>query len=402
MAARKSQLIIIFLTVFIDLLGLTIIIPIMPFYVQQFVEDHTHLGAIYGILIASYSLMQFIFAPIWGRLSDRVGRRPVILFSLAGTAITNLMFALSHTFTMLFVARILTGVCAATISTAMAYIADVTTREDRAKGMGLIGAAFGMGFVLGPAIGGILGKYNLALPLFASAGFSIIAFIFAFFKLPETVDTSKISPDSARQFSLQRLLNAVQHPNLGPLFIIFFLVQLSFNNMTTIFVYFTADRFGYHTDQNGYLFGMIGVVGAVIQGGLIGRLAKKFGEKRLLTFSTGMLGVSLIIMPLSVSIAMFIPILIAIAGGIGLHNPSINSLISKNCTEDEQGGMLGLSQSFAALGRVVAPLWAGLFYDKLGITMTLWSAGALALLASSLSLKLYDIDLTQSNSQSHL
>lgn len=398
MTGRKSSLLIIFLTVFIDLLGFTLIIPIVPFYIQEFVANPDLYGITYGSLIASYSLMQFIFSPIWGRFSDRVGRRPIILFSLFGSAVTNLMFALAGSLWFLFAARILTGICAATVPTAMAYIADITTDEDRAKGMGLVGAAFGLGFVLGPAIGGIMGKNDLSLPLYASAAFSLMAFFLAYIKLAETVDTNQRRSDAYERYKPTNLVRALQHPTLGLLFAIFFLVTLSFSNMTTIFVYFTESQFGYHTHENGFFFALIGIISATIQGGLIGKLARKFGELKLIITATLLIGTSLVLMPLTHNAVTFTLVVVCLSLGIGIHNPSVTSLISRNTSKNEQGQMLGINQSFSALARVIAPLWAGFLYDYFGTHFTLWSAGLLIYVTTGLGIRLRKQHLTQSSS----
>lgn len=396
MAHHKTQLFIIFLTVFIDLLGFGLIIPIVPLYVKDFVTDPNTVGSIYGYLIASFSLMQFVFAPIWGRISDHVGRRPVIMITLFGTALTHFGFAFAPVLWLLFVTRIFTGIFSATVPTAMAFIADITTPEERAKGMGLIGAAFGLGFILGPAIGGFLSQYGHRVPLIAAGIFTLASFFFAHLKLKESLDANPIAQGNYRRFNLANLIRALKHPNLGILFGVFFIVTLSFANMETTFVLFTEEKFGFDSMTNGYLFAYIGIISATIQGGLIGRLSQRFGEKRIIVFGTLLLATGFVLFPLTQMLWDFLIALAMISIGIGLINPSIFSLVSKNATTDEQGGILGINQSFSSLGRIGGPLWAGFFFDTFGSAWPFWSAAIAIYLASVLSLRLFKQDLVQS------
>ncbi len=397
MKNNKHQLLIIFLTIFIDLLGFGLIIPIVPFYLEDFVANPLMIGKTIATMITVYSLMQFIFAPIWGRLSDRIGRRPVLLFSLAGTGITHFIFATADSLWLLFAARILTGIFAATVPTAMAYISDITSTENRAKGMGMVGAAFGLGFIIGPAMGGLLSHFGgYQVPLFAAGALSFFAFIFAYFKLPETVDKQRPVEGDYRRFNLINLVNAVRHPNIGLLFIIFFTVTMSFANLETIFALYTERIFRYDAVENGYIFAFIGVISATVQGVLIGPLAKRFGEKKLITAATLILGTAFILLPIPDQLPGFLLVVGMIALGIGLHNPSVIALISKNADQHEQGGILGLNQSFSSLGRVLGPLWAGFFFDAYGPAFPFITSGILILIAALLSLGLYNRDLLQS------
>ena len=387
---QKPQFIIIFLTIFIDLLGFGLIIPIVPFYIEGFTNDIAQIGRILATMITAYSLMQFIFAPIWGRISDRIGRRPIILMSLAGTAITHLIFALSTELWMLYVSRILTGIFAATISTAAAYISDITDESNRTKGMGLVGAAFGLGFILGPATGGILsaaGGYRV--PLFGAAILSFLALIFAYFKLPESVDKSAYIPGDYRRYDIKQIFSALLNPNLGLLFSIFFMVTLSFANLETIFALFMEIRFSFDALHTGYVFGFIGICSALMQGVFIGRLSKRFGEKRLITLSTLMISSSFILLAILPELFPFILATGILALGIGMHNPSVLSLVSKKAKAGERGSVLGINQSFSALGRVLGPLWAGFFFDYIGPGFPLISAGILVFFAFLLSFRLH-------------
>lgn len=399
MQPDKKQLTTIFLVIFIDLLGFGLIIPIVPFYLDKFVGDPNQIGKTFAAMITGYSLMQFIFNPIWGRLSDRIGRRPILLFSLGGTAVTHLFFALSQRLELLFLARILTGMFAATVPTAMAYISDVTSEENRAKGMGLVGAAFGLGFILGPAAGGILSDIGgITLPLYGASLLSLCAFAFAFFTLKESLDFNNKSEGDYRRFNLANLYRALRHPQIGLLFLIFFIVTTSFANLETLFALYVEKLFSFSSKQTGYFFALIGIVSAVTQGVFIGKLAKRYGEKRLVTAGTLLLGIAFILFVLPKTVFTFIPVVIMIAFGLGLHNPSLAALVSKNADRSEQGGILGINQSFSALGRIAGPLWAGYFYDRFGPQVPFVSAGFLILLACLLSLRLYGKNLVQSNS----
>jgi len=398
MQANKKQLFTIFLIIFIDLLGFGLIIPIVPFYLQEFIKDPEKIGQTIALLITAAAAMQFIFNPIWGRLSDRIGRRPILLMSMSGMAVSHVFFALAPTLPLLFLSRMLTGIFAGTVPTAMAYISDITSEEERAKGMGLVGAAFGLGFILGPATGGILADVGgFRLPLFGAAVLSASALTLAFFTLKETVDTSNPSKRDYRRFNLANLVRAFNHPTLGILFLIFFIVNLAFSNLETVFALYIDKVFNYTTKEAGYFFAMIGVISATVQGVFIGRFSKKFGEKKLITASLFVLGLSFILLPISKIVVLFTIFMAFIAFSLGLHNPSVTSLISKNATKEEQGGVLGINQSFSALGRIIGPLWAGFFFDRFGTGIPFVTAGILILGAFVLSFNLLRRDLKQSS-----
>lgn len=387
MATKKSALLIIFLTIFIDLLGFGIIIPIIPFYLEGFLGDADFIGRNMAAMITLYSLMQFLFAPFWGRLSDRIGRRPIIMISLIGTAVTHVWFALSTELWMLYASRIFTGIFAATIPTANAYISDVTTPENRAKGMGLVGAAFGLGFILGPAMGGILshlGGYRL--PLLVAGSLSLAAFVLSVFMLPES--RGKEAQSNYERFKINFIFNALRHPRLGLLFAIFFIVTMSFSNFETIFALYAEERFQFDALQVGYVFAFVGVCSALMQGVFIGRLNQRFGEKNLIASATLLLATVFIVMPFLVNIPVFVGAAGIMAISLGMHNPSVLALVSKNASDNESGAILGINHSFSALGRILGPLWAGFFFDKVSPEFPLISAGLLIAVAFAMSLLL--------------
>src|SRR5437870_7417912 len=276
---KRSPILVIFITVFIDLVGFGIVIPVLPFYAEG-----TSFGASpreVGLLFASYSVMQLVFAPVLGRLSDKYGRRAVLLISLLGTSFGFLILGFATTLWMLFLGRIIDGISGGNISTAQAYIADVTTKEDRAKGMGLIGAAFGLGFVFGPAIGGVLSRWGINVPFLFAAGLAFANATLLYFTLPETVTKDHPARVSAATGRWSQLVLALKQARLAFILLIYFLFVVAFSIMTASFGLLTMYRFGYDAHDTGWLFVFVGVIGALIQGGLIGRLVQRFGESAL-------------------------------------------------------------------------------------------------------------------------
>src|SRR3989454_205845 len=293
---KRSPLLVIFITVFIDLVGFGIVIPVLPFYAEG-----TKFGATpreVGLLFASYSVMQLIFAPVLGRLSDKYGRRPILLISLLGTSLGFLILGFATTLLMLFVGRIIDGISGGNISTAQAYIADVTTKEDRARGMGIIGAAFGLGFIFGPAIGGILSRWGINVPFLFAAGLALANAILLYFFLPETVTKerpARVSAAGGRGWA--HLANSLTQPRLGFVLTIYFLFIVAFSIMTTSFSLYTMFRFGYDAQHTGYLFTYVGIIAVIVQGLLIGKLVKRFGELRLVILGAFLFAISLFAIP---------------------------------------------------------------------------------------------------------
>ncbi|MBA3356881.1 MAG: MFS transporter [Pyrinomonadaceae bacterium] len=360
---KRSPLVVIFTTVFIDLLGFGIVIPVLPFYAEGTQFNATPRTV--GLLFASYSVMQLLFSPVLGRLSDKYGRRPVLLISIIGTGIGFLILGFATTLWMLFVGRILDGISGGNISTAQAYIADITTKEDRAKGMGLLGAAFGLGFIFGPAIGGILSRWGIHVPFLFAAGLCFANAILLFFTLPETVTPdhpARVSAARGRGFT--QLINSLKQPRLGFILTIYFLFIVAFSIMTTSFSLYTMFRFGYGAHHNGYLFAYVGLIAVIIQGVLIGRLVKRFGELWLVIVGALFFAVSLFAVPFVGPNAGGLLALL-IGGGIfslgnSLSTPALNSLASKSVGAADQGSVLGVTQSVASLARAVGPSIAAL------------------------------------------
>jgi multidrug resistance protein len=379
---KKSPLVVLFITVFIDLIGFGIVLPLLPFYAKHFGAT----ALLVGLLSTSFSLMQLLFAPVWGRLSDRVGRRPVILAGLLGSSISYLTFGLAPSLAILFLSRILAGIAGANISTAQAYIADSTQPENRAKGMGLIGAAYGLGFTVGPAIGGILSQYGYSIPAFFASALALANFGAAWWLLPESRNPSGQTHHTERGLNWQRLRTGLQHPELGTFLILFFISTFAFANLEATFALMTARKFGFDAHANGYLFAYIGVLITIVQGGLTGRLARRFGERRLISAGLFCMIFGLGLLPYSPGLKSLLLVLVVLVGGHGSTNPSISSLISQSAGSEEQGSILGVAQSLASLARILGPIWGGFTFDALGFQYPYLTGGLFMAVAFSLSL----------------
>jgi multidrug resistance protein len=365
-----SPLVIIFLTVFIDLLGFGIIVPLLPFYAESYGAS----AFTVGLLGTVFSLMQFLVAPLCGRWSDRVGRRPVILYGLLASAMAYVALAMADSLALIFAARILGGIAGGNIPTAQAYIADVTTPENRAKGMGLVGAAFGLGFIFGPAIGGILARFGHSTPMWFAAALCFANFTAALALLPESRHGA---PDRETIGRLDLARRARRHPGLLLLLLVFFFVSAAFSGFEATFALFTERRFGFTAETIGYIFAFIGVVLATINGLLVGRVVPRVGERRVIPAALGLIGLGLLLVPTAYSVPILFAVCGTIAIGMGFNNPALTSAVSRLSDPGEQGGMLGLAQSLAALGRIAGPAWGGFLFERLGSTMPYVSAASI-------------------------
>jgi MFS family permease len=349
-----SALAILFVIVFVDLLGFGMVIPVMSLYAER-------LGASPGStgwLLTGYSAMQFVFTPIWGRLSDRYGRRPLLLGSIAMTSVGFLGYALAPSFEWLLASRLFAGMATANIAIAQAYIADVTPPEGRARGMGLIGAAFGLGFVLGPAIGGFLPG---ALPGFAAAGLAAVNLMAAYFLLPEPAARG----EAPGRVGFRALVEALRRPGVRRLIGVFFLSVMAFSILEATLSLLAEHRYALTRSQVNYLFAFIGLLVVIVQGGLIGPLTRRFGEKPLLVVGLVLQAVGFAVLPWSPGLWGLGAACIPLSVGNGLVNPSLSSLLSRKVRAEDQGGTLGMGQSAAALGRIVGPISATTAYDHL-------------------------------------
>lgn len=385
-----APLAIIFVTVFIDLIGFGMVIPILPFYANQSPFNATPFEI--GLLFSIYSWMQFFSSPILGRLSDKYGRRPILFISLLGSAIGYLVIGFAGTLPLVFLGRIISGITGANISTAQAYIADVTTKENRAKGMGLFGAAFGLGFILGPAIAGILSKYGIHIPFFFAAILSLTSATAVYFLLPESLIRRSAEESAVQKGKLRIVFELLREWDFGVINLIYFLLVTAFSIMTYAFVLYTSFRFGYNAEQNGYLFAFVGIVSVIGQGFLFSRLVKKFGETRLTALGCLMMAISLFLIPFigpvlgGLKLLLFACVLLSF--GNALASPSLTSLVSKTSKDDEQGNSLGIMQSGASLARAIGPMIGGVLLnnavnklDEITLYRTFWTASAIMLVA---------------------
>jgi MFS transporter, DHA1 family, multidrug resistance protein len=352
----KGALPILFVVMFLVMVGFGIIIPVLPFYAEEIGASPTELG----LLMAVYSLMQLIFAPLWGQVSDRIGRKPVMMIGITGLALSFFIQAVSTELWMLFAARIIGGILSsANMPTAMAYVADITTEENRGKGMGIVGAATGLGFVFGPAIGGIFSKISLSMPFYLASGSSLITLVLVFLLLKE----STIKKSTVKRDSIWKAFNS----RVSVLFFVQLLISLSLSGLEATFAYFAAKRAGLESTQLGYIFMIMGFGSALVQGGLVGKLTKKYGESTVIQggIIVSAIGFGLILLIHNFSTAA---IFLTIFGlGNGVIRPSVSSLITKMSTAGH-GSSTGLLSSFDSLGRIMGPPIGGwLFSLSIGL-----------------------------------
>jgi DHA1 family tetracycline resistance protein-like MFS transporter len=351
-------LLIIFLTIFVNLIGFGIIVPLLPFYAETFGAS----PIVIGLLFAVFSLCQLISAPALGDLSDRYGRRPVLVFSLAGTVVSFVMLALAHSVAMLFLARIVDGLSGGNISTARAYVADITEPKDRARAYGLIGAAFGLGFVMGPALSGMLVRVSYTAPIWAAAALTLVATAMAWLWLPETIHRAQAGTGNP----LSYLPELLRRPVMRRVLTIDFVYWFSFAIFQTTFSLFAARRFGFDASRTGYLFAGFGLLGAVIQGGFIRPIVRRAGDKS--TFIAGIIFscLGLVGAALAHSVGLFVLALVPLAIGMGFGHPTVSSLISRAGRGDEQGRVQGAASAVESLGRTLGPVWGSASLQRWG------------------------------------
>jgi len=370
-------LLIIFLTIFVNLVGFGIIIPLLPFYAETFGASPLAIGALFAI----FSLCQLFAAPVLGDWSDKYGRRPILILSLAGTVVSFVMLALAHSYLMLFLARIVDGLSGGNISTARAYVADVTEPKDRARAYGLIGAAFGLGFILGPAISGALAHISYTAPIWAAAAITLVATAMAWLWLPETVHRAH----AGSGMPFKNLAALMKRPQLRRILVIDFVYWFAFAIFQTTFAMFASARFDFDAPQTGYFFAAFGILGAIVQGAMIRPIVNRFGDKP--TFMVGLLcgAVGLVLTALTHSVALFALTLVPLALGIGFGHPTMTSLVSRAARGDEQGRVQGAASAVESLGRTIGPVWGSASLQRFGEAMPYVTAAGFLVMTLLLS-----------------
>jgi len=384
---KTPRLATIFVIVFVDLLGFSLILPLLPYYA----EEYGAAPVVVGLLVASYAAAQLVGAPLLGRLSDRYGRCPILLVSVFGTFVAFLLLGLADPIgrlisswaapqaanliivTLLFISRILDGVTGGNISVAQAYITDITDEQNRAKSLGLIGAAFGLGFIIGPAVGGTLSQWGYSVPAFAAAGVAFLNLLAIFFFLPESLTPEGIQAAMQRRrapFTISALMAALSRPKVGPILHIRFFYGLAFATFQTMFALF-SQKLGLTSQVTGYLLAYAGVLLVIVQGGLIGPLTRRFRENWLVINGLWLMSAGLLAWAFTRSLWGLVVVMLPVAFSGGVLNPVIQSAISKSVSREEVGGMLGLAASLEAFSRVIAPSVGGFLLQNLGI----WAPG---------------------------
>jgi multidrug resistance protein len=373
----RNAILMVALVVLVDITGFGLILPLLPFWAEKLGANPFEVG----LILTVYALAQFLFTPVLGMLSDRFGRRPVILVSLLIEALGFALTALAGTLPLLLVARFVGGLGASNIGSAQAVVADVTAPKDRARGMGMVGAAIGVGFVVGPAFGGVLAGLGSTVPFWAAFGVALVNAALVLWLLPETRAQRAASSQPAKRFTLfagwQR---ALRTPAIARLIVVNLFFTLAFTAMEAVFPLFTQRVFGWQALQNGYLFTYVGVIIVIMQGGLVGRLVRRFGERGVQIAGLALLAFGLAVLPFSGTLALLLMALALLSIGDGAVTPTNNALLSLAAPADAQGETLGLSQGIAGLGRMVGPLLAGWLFG-VGIGLPFFVAAALTLVA---------------------
>lgn len=364
---RRSALVLMALTILIDFTGFGLIIPLLPFWAEHLGANPLGVGAIVTI----YALAQFIFTPVLGRLSDRYGRRPVILISLGIETLSLVLTALAGSLPLLLLARFIGGLGASNIGSAQAVVTDVTPAKDRARGMGLIGASIGIGFVIGPALSGALAPLGATLPFWTAAGVALLNTLLVFCFLPEThpkhgVQRGETLPTISQPRRINRLSilwtgwqRGLRTPIVIRLILVNLLFTIAFTSMETIFPLFSQQKFGWGSTQNAYVFTYIGIIVIIMQGGLVGRLVKRWDEQKVMFAGLILLACGLVVLAFSYQLALMLVSLGLLSIGDGAISPTISTLLSFASPIEAQGELLGLSQGIAGLGRVLGPMIAG-------------------------------------------
>lgn len=378
--AGKGALLFIFLTVLLDILGATILFPVLAFIVREYSSD----ALTVGLMTIIYSAAQFLAAPVLGLLSDRYGRRPVLLISVFGSAIGYFMFGIGGALWILFLSRLIDGITGGNLSVAQAYIADITPPEERAKNFALFGAAFGLGFILGPALGGALSQISLAAPAYAAGVFSLLSVLLGYCMLPESLPKERRTVGAfrwpeANPFAAIR--DIIRLPGIGILLLAMVAFNIAFAGMTSNISVFAINAFGMQTTDLAILFTIVGVVNVVVQGGLVRQLAPKVGEKRLALIGLALLILSYLGIAFAPALWMLYPLTAISSIGNALTLPTLAALAANSVSSNNQGKLAGVSASLGSLTSIAGPLWAGASYDYLMHTAPYWSGALILALA---------------------
>lgn len=373
MSQKRKAIIFIFVTVMVDVIGFGIIIPVLPTLIEQLTGLAINEASAYGgMLLVAFAVMQFIFSPILGELSDKFGRRPVLLFSLFGLSIDYLVHAFAPTIWWLFVGRLLAGIGGASFTTATAYMADISTKEEKAKNFGLIGAAFGFGFIIGPAIGGIFGDIDVRLPFYIAAALSFANFLFGYFFVPESLPVeNRREPDLKKMLPGMALKDLGTFKGIGFLLLALFFVNIASQAMPAIWSWFTIEMFDWSEAEVGYSLSFVGLVVAIVQGGLVGVVVKKFGQVKVILFGFVFWSTGMLLFAFAVKSWMLYAFMIPYALG-GVAGPTLQGLLSNTVSETEQGKLQGAITSMISITTIIGPAIAtGLFFvfttDRVGI-----------------------------------
>jgi MFS transporter, DHA1 family, tetracycline resistance protein len=378
----RSPLFLMVLTIFIDFAGFGLILPLLPFWAEHLGANPTEVG----LILTLYALAQFIFTPILGTLSDRFGRKPIIVVSLLIEAFSLALSGLAGSLVVLLIARFIGGIGASNIGSAQAVVADVTPPEGRAQGMGMIGAAIGLGFVVGPAIGGLLSPIGPAVPFMVAMAVAMVNALLVIAFLPETHKergAAKTGSSAKKGSGLGQLL---RNTTIARLIMINLLFTMAFTAMEAVFALFSQHTFGWTAKENGYIFTYVGFVVVLMQGGLVGQLVKRFGERTLLIVGLVMLAAGLALLPWSTSLAFMLVALGIVSAGNGAVTPTTSALLSLASPHEAQGETLGFAQGIASLGRIVGPLVAGGIYSLVGTGVPFLIGSILTILAILIAL----------------
>ncbi|MEK9174532.1 MAG: MFS transporter [Patescibacteria group bacterium] len=385
----KNRLSVIFSIVFIDFLGLSFILPLYPDIADRFGLSATAIT----LLAAAYALMQFIFSPILGRISDRIGRKPVLAITSLGTAASFVFFGLATSVPLLFLSRILNGIFGSSAAVAQAYIADVTGKDERTEGMGAVGAALGLGLIFGPALSAFLGGYGYSGPALGAAAITLLNSIFILFFLKESLPKElrrRSGQFKLFDFGAKDFIEVLKHPLMGRILITYFISTLALALIQNIAVLFAEERFHLTLQENGYFFAVVGLAMVLTQGFLVGRLEKNIGESAVLVLGTLFLLMGYFLTPLIEQVGIIVVAAGLVALGAGLYLPAVNSLISKNASSREQGEIFGMVHSLIGLALIVGPVLGGILFDVLGSGSPFFVAGILTIFSLYFSLKVFN------------